>query len=202
MSDLDVVRAREEDIGELAVVLARAFQDDPAFSWAAPDPKRRERHGTRYFELTLHLYLPKGEVWTTADLQAVAIWAPPDKWEASASETLTVAPTMIRACGRKVFRAISMLNSMEKEHKRCEEPHYYLPFIAADPAVHGRGYGTALLAHMAARCDGEGRPAYLESTSVRNQALYHRHGFVPLDEQQWPGGGPPWWPMWRPPRSA
>jgi len=201
MADHSVVRASEADIGDLAEVLAAAFQDDPAFSWAAPDPKRRERHGTRYFELTLYLNLPKGEVWMTSDRHAVAIWAPPDKWETSASATLTVAPTMIRACGRKVFRAVSMLSGMEKEHRRRDEPHYYLPFIAAHPEVHGQGHGTALLEHMAARCDQEGRPAYLESTSVRNQALYHRFGFAPLEEQHWPGGGPPWWPMWRAPRG-
>jgi len=201
MGDHDVVRVSEADIEPLAGVLARAFQDDPAFSWAAPDPKRRERHGPRYFELTLRQYLPKGEVWMTTDRRAVAIWAPPDKWQAPMSATLKVAPTMIRACGRNTFRAISMLNGMEAEHKRREEPHYYLPFVAADPAVHGQGHGTALLASMTARCDDEGRPAYLESTAVRNQALYHRHGFVPLEEQQWPGGGPPWWPMWRAPRG-
>ena len=196
-----VVRATEADVDQLAGVLARAFHNDPAFSWAAPNARKRERHGPRYFALTLKQYLPKGEVWTTDDRQAVAIWAPPDKWRTPASAILTVAPTMIRACGRHVVRATSMLNGMEALHKQRVEPHYYLPFIATDPSARGKGHGGALLAQMLDRCDEEGRPAYLESTSVLNQALYHRHGFVALGEQHWPGGGPPWWPMWRSPRS-
>ena len=196
-----VVKATEADVTQLAAVLARAFHDDPAFSWGVPDERKRARHGPRYFELTLNQDLPKGEVWTTGDRQAVAIWAPPDKWQAPATAVLGFAPTMIKACGTKVFRAVSMLNSMEKEHKHREEPHYYLPFIATDPSARGKGHGSALLSHMLDRCDEEGRPAYLESTAPRNQALYHRHGFVPLEEQHWPGGGPPWWPMWRAPKT-
>jgi hypothetical protein len=34
------------------------------------------------------------------------------------------------------------------------------------------------------------------------QALYHCHGFEVLEELNWPGGGPPSWPMWRKPRAA
>lgn len=59
-----------------------------------------------------------------------------------------------------------------------------------------------LLADMLRRCDEEGMPTYLESTSVENQALYHRHGFQVFDEMHWPKGGPPWWPMWREPRAT
>jgi hypothetical protein len=44
--------------------------------------------------------------------------------------------------------------------------------------------------------------AYLEATSVKNQALYHRHGFEVVDELQWPGGGPPFWRMSREPRPS
>jgi ribosomal protein S18 acetylase RimI-like enzyme len=202
MPETPVVAVTEADVAQLAVVLARAFQDDPAFSWAVTSAARRTRSGPRYFTLMLGQYLPKGEVWMTADRQAVAIWAPPDRWQASITSLFPLAPTMIRACGTNIFRAVRMLNGMEKVHRKREEPHYYLPFIATDPAARGRGHGGALLGSMLDRCDAEGRPAYLESSSMRNQALYHRHGFTVVgEEQRWPAGGPPWWPMWRPPRG-
>jgi ribosomal protein S18 acetylase RimI-like enzyme len=202
MTVTSVRKATDQDAVQLAEVLAKAFQDDPAFSWAVPSAERRRRHAPKYFELTLRrVYLPKSEVYTTEDLQAVALWAPPDSWQTPMTATLAMAPTIIRACGRHTVRALKVLTSMEAKHKEREEPHYYLPFVGVEPASQGRGYGNALLSHMLDRCDAEGRPAYLEATSLRNQALYHRHGFKVLEELHWPGGGPAWWPMWRDARS-
>ncbi|MBA3652867.1 MAG: GNAT family N-acetyltransferase [Actinobacteria bacterium] len=200
---VEVRKATEADVTQLGVTLARAFQDDPAFSWAAPDAARRERAGPRYFELLLRrTYLPKGEVYVAGDGAAAALWAPPEKWQVSTAASLPLFPVMLRACGRHLSRALRMLSSMEATHKTQTEPHYYLPFIGTDPASQGKGFGTALVADMVARCDAEGVPAYLEATSTQNQALYHRHGFVPLEELHWVGGGPPWWPMWRKPKAA
>lgn len=198
---MGVRKATDADTRPLAGVLARAFADDPAFSWAVPDAKRRRRHGPRYFELTLGVYLPKGEVYTTEDSQGAAIWAPPERWQTSATSVIPFVPTIVRLSGRHTLRTMRMLSMMEAEHKKRTEPHYYLPFIGTDPSSRGKGYGSALLIHMLRRCDEEGVPAYLEATSMRNQALYHRHAFKAFDELRWPGNGPSWWPMWREPRS-
>jgi ribosomal protein S18 acetylase RimI-like enzyme len=198
-----VRKAKASDVGRLAETLANAFQDDPALMWAAPNDSRRSRHGQQYFGVLLRrIYLPKGEVYLAGDGAAVALWAPPDKWRVSTAATLPLLPVMLRACGRHLPRAVGMLTSMEAEHKTHAEPHYYLPFIGTDPSSQGKGLGNALLADMVSRCDADGVPAYLEATSPRNQALYYRHGFKPLNELRWPGGGPPWWPMWREPRGA
>jgi ribosomal protein S18 acetylase RimI-like enzyme len=133
---------------------------------------------------------------------AAALWAPPEKWQTPMSASLPFLPVMLRACGRNLPVALKMLTLMETRHKTQTEPHYYLPFIGTDPDHRGKGQGTALLGDMLRRCDEEGVPAYLESTSMRNQSLYHRHGFQVLEEMHWPNGGPPWWPMWREPQAA
>jgi GNAT superfamily N-acetyltransferase len=200
---VEVRKASTGDASRLGRTMARAFQDDPAFAWAAPDAARRERFGPRYFELLIaRIYLPKGEVYMADDGTAAALWAPPDKWQTPVSASLPLLPVMLRSCGRKLPVALKMLTSMETRHKTQGEPHYYLPFIGTDPDHRGKGQGTALLADMLRRCDEEGVPAYLESTSIKNQSLYHRHGFQVVDEMHWPKGGPPWWPMWREPRAA
>ena len=195
-----VRQAGGDDVTAAARTLARAFQDDPAFRWASPRDRRRERIGPAYFRAVLRGYVPKGEVQVTDDVLAVAVWAPPERWRASAWQGLALLPTMLAACGTKLPRAARMVSMMERRHEEREEPHYYLPFVGTDPDARGQGRGTALLGHMLERCDAEGVPAYLEATSAQNQALYHRHGFVALEELRWPGGGPPFWPMWRAPR--
>lgn len=200
-TEVVVRKATTEDVPGLSKVLARAFHDDPAFSWAAPNPDRRDRHGPRYFELLLRrTYLPKHEVYATEGGEAVALWGPPDKWLEPFSASLPFFPTMLRACGTKLPRAIKMLSLMETKHKEHVEPHFYLAYIAADPSSQGKGFGTALLNSMLDRCDAEKTPAYLEATSMKNQALYYRHGFNVVEEVNWPDGGPPFWRMWRQPR--
>jgi hypothetical protein len=52
------------------------------------------------------------------------------------------------------------------------------------------------------RCDSDGLPAYLEASSERSAALYERLGFVHLGVLELPDGGPPMWPMRRPPAGA
>ena len=52
------------------------------------------------------------------------------------------------------------------------------------------------------RCDSERAPAYLEATDPRARPLYERNGFEAIDELELPGGGPPFWPMWREPVAA
>jgi ribosomal protein S18 acetylase RimI-like enzyme len=201
MSEVTVRKATPNDMHQLGRTLALAFRDDPAWAWAAPNVKRRERFLPRYFELlTRRVYLPKGEVYVTEDGAAAALWAPPNKWQTPTTATLPLFPITLRLCGRKFPVAWRMINLAESKHEKHVEPHYYLGFIGTAPATQGRGYGTTLLNQMLERCDAEGVPAYLESSSVRNQALYHRHGFEVLEELHWPRDGPPFWPMWRKPR--
>ena len=137
VSDAPTVRAvTGADALMLGATLSRAFLDDPAFSWAAPHPGRRERLGPRYFELTIrHVYLPKGESYTTGDGRAVALWAPPGQWQVPFTKLLPFGPVMVRACGSALPRAMRMLNLMEARHREFAEPHYYLAFVGTDPAA-------------------------------------------------------------------
>jgi GNAT superfamily N-acetyltransferase len=69
------------------------------------------------------------------------------------------------------------------------------------PAWQGRGYGTALLRPVLERCDADGVPAYLESSTPRGRALYDRNGFEVVEECRFAHDGPPVWRMWREPRA-
>ena len=181
---MEVRQAVDDDVQQVATTLGRAFAGDPVMAWvAAPGEERYARTGPNAFNAILRVtYMPKAEVYTTVDGRAAVIWVPPDKWKAPVSHTVRLLPPYLRLSGARLGRLLKLVTAMEKRHAKAEEPHWYIPFIGTDPAAQGKGLGSALLAHVLARADAEGRPAYLEATSPRNTLLYHRHGFEPLDE--------------------
>jgi GNAT superfamily N-acetyltransferase len=191
-----VRRATMDDVPAMARTLARAFHDDPAFSWVLRADPRRLRVLQRGFELFLRrIWMEHEETYTTAGLVAVAVWEPPGEWQVPVGRQLRMAPAMTRVFGRHLPRLLRALTTLEAKHPR--EPHYYLPFVGADPEWQGRGLGGAVLAPILERCDTEGMPAFLEASTPRNRALYERHGFAATEEFRLGRGAPPQWRMWR-----
>ena len=82
---------------------------------------------------------------------------------------------------------------------RRSRAHAYLWFLGVAPAAQGRGVGSALLRAANARLDADGLPAYLETGTTRNVALYERHGFKVISEHKARADAPNMWSMWREP---
>lgn len=198
---MDVRRATDADVGQVATTLGRAFEEDPIMGWlAAPNARRYARSGSGVFRAALKAtYMPKAEVYLTDEGQSAVIWVPPDTWKAPASTSARLLPAYLRLSGARLPRLLKLVTAMEKRHGEIDEPHWYIPFIGTDPAVQGKGRGSALLSHVLAKADAEGRPTYLESSSPKNQSLYHRHAFEVIGELQ-VADSPPLTLMWRTPR--
>jgi GNAT superfamily N-acetyltransferase len=195
-----VGRAARTDAGAMAGVLARAFYDDPAFSWVLRADPGRMKILERGFELFLsRIWMLQEETYTTAGVVAVAVWERPDEWKLGAARQLRLAPAMVAIFGRHLPRLVRALATLEAKHPR--EPHFYLPFVGVAPEWQGRGLGSAVMAPMLERCDAEGTPAFLEASTPRNRALYERHGFAVTEEFTLGGGAPPQWRMWRQPAA-
>jgi GNAT superfamily N-acetyltransferase len=193
-------KATADDVPRIARALARAFYDDPVFNWLIPDDSERLRRSERGFAFYLRrVYLPHDECYTTPDGGGGALWLPPGKWHLGPFAQLRLAPGMVAAMGPRLPQLLRALSTIESNHPR--KPHYYLPFVGVEPQLQGKGIGTALLAPILDRCDREGTPAYLESTTPRNRACYLRQGFEVTEEFRFPKGGPPSWRMWREPRT-
>ena len=193
-----VGRAADADVRAMAVVLARAFHDDPAFTWVLRGDRGRMRILERGFELFLRrVWLEQEETYTTAGTVAVSAWELPEQWKPPVGQQLRLLPAMARVFKRHLPRVLKALTVLEGKHPR--EPHYYLAFIGVDPDWQGRGLGGAVLAPVLERCDAEGMPAFLEASTPRNRALYERHGFTVMEEFTLGRGAPPQWRMWRMP---
>jgi ribosomal protein S18 acetylase RimI-like enzyme len=88
-----------------------------------------------------------------------------------------------------------VFEAMDEYHP--DDPCWYLPLIAVDPAYQGNGFGSQLMKHALNRIDEDGLLAYLESSNPRNITLYERQGFEIMGQVQI-GGSPPIHPMIRP----
>jgi ribosomal protein S18 acetylase RimI-like enzyme len=196
-----VGRASDADAPAIARVLARAFHEDPAFTWVLGGDPRRMRILERGFELFLRrVWLEQEETYTTSGKVAVSAWELPERWKVPIGRQLRLLPAIVRVFKRHTPRVLKALTVLEAKHPR--EPHYYLAFIGVDPDWQGRGLGGAVLAPVLERCDAEGMPAFLEASTPRNRALYERHGFTVMEEFTLGRGAPPQWRMWRMPMPA
>jgi len=135
--------ATSEEIPRMADVLARAFFDDPAFSWVLREDADRMRVLVRGFELFLRrVWLEQEHTYTTKSVAGVAAWELPDQWKLGVGRQLGLLPAMLRVFGRHSPRVLRAIATLEASHPR--EPHHYLAFI-------GVGLLVAVIVHFAER---------------------------------------------------
>jgi GNAT superfamily N-acetyltransferase len=189
------------DVPAAAQSLARAFHDDPHFSWIIRDEAKRLERLEKGFALFIRrIWLPHNFSYTHEQLIGAALWMPPETWHLGIWPQLRLMPGTIRILRDDSARLLRALTFIERKHPRSPA-HWYLPMIGVTPAWQGRGFGAALLQPVLERCDRERTPAYLEASTPRNRALYERHGFEVMEECRYAPDGPPIWRMWREPHA-
>jgi GNAT superfamily N-acetyltransferase len=202
--DISIRPAERADVPEAARMLARAFADDPAFTYQLPHEASRERRLRRYFATLLireALPLAATEVaLVEGRIVGATIWKPPGGWQPSLAVQLIALPGYITCFQGRSLRALNTESVMFKEHPKQE--HWYLQVIGTEPALQGKGVGAALLRSHLERCDREGLPAYLESSKLTNIPLYEHFGFEVTGVLAMPKAAPPITKMWRPGRPA
>lgn len=194
----DVRQATADDTTAIGDRLALAFDDDPLMAALLP-VGARHRHArlASFMGQGVKGGLKHGEVWTTPDRAATAVWRRPGQWKVRGLDVLTGMPALTRALGRNLPTGLRVLRAVEAKHPA--EPHWYLEILGTAPAYQGNGLGSAVMAPVLERCDAGGLGAYLESSKERNVPYYRRHGFEVTEELPL-AAGPSMWLMWRDPR--
>jgi ribosomal protein S18 acetylase RimI-like enzyme len=192
---MDVVRIGKERLQEASDVLARAFQDDPAWVWLVPDPERRASLLPWLFRLGFDV--------TAADVYATpgrvlgaSRWLPPGR------QSMRIVPT-IRALLTTPLRLGMATGPFLAYGKAVEQlraevaggAHWYLAGIGVDPPAQRRGVGSALMRPGIEGAAAAGLPAVLLTNNEANLAFYESQGFVVVRESKTPESGPKAWAM-------
>ena len=169
---------------------ALAFMDDPTTAFLIPDP--RMRSNLHYaFEYYLRLMvLTREEAYLTSLLcEGLAVWMESGHEAGLLASIRAGWPFLPLRCGLTY-----LVRDYTIEHHfgrlRAElapKPHIYLALLAVDPAYQGQGFASKLLRPMLTRLNEEKMPAYLETQTKHNVAMYQRFGFQLLREEPIPG---------------
>jgi ribosomal protein S18 acetylase RimI-like enzyme len=193
--------ARPDDVPALAALLAGAFAGDAVLDWILR-PYARRHAAELFFARVLRDALPLGGVRIGGEMQACAIWLPPDAAAPKGNilDNLGTALWMRRVASPwRAARLAALVRLSEEVHPKA--PCHYLSLIGTLPEARGRGLASALIGETLARADAEAMPAFLETADDANIAYYNRFGFELTGQAHLPLGGPSLNLMWRAPRS-
>lgn len=195
------VEATPGDVDSVVADLTDAFHVDPHFNWFMRDDARKTQARARLFRLLLsELTVGIGRIDRPAGGGAAAVWMPSSALGPnSLLQELRALPTILNATGLSRFgRLLALRADMDRRHP-MDRPHVYLWFLGVATEAQGRGVGSRILRAGTDRLDAQGLPAYLETGTERNVALYTRHGFQVISMDRARPDAPPMWGMWRDP---
>lgn len=192
-----ILRAHRDSARAITRTLARAFIDDPAFSWIVPDRAQRPRALQRFFAIAVADDFSNGFALASPDNGAATMWREPGRAGESLLHTIVSAPAYLRAFGTCLPRAMQVGNAISA-HFPAGEHYLYLHIAGVDPAQQGRGLGGAAIRAGQDAARERGLDIYLETATTDNVTIYRRLGFDVVCEFDVPGGGPHFWGMmWR-----
>ena len=189
-SEFQIRTGTWDDETNVGALMALAFAADPFVRWILPDPHEYVAESLKHAGVTTAPAFDKGTVYIIGDAYGAAVWVAPDAKFQRNDAPAEGGADMPEELGELVRKSGAY---------RPKEPHWYLAYIAVDPAHRGKGLGTALMNHSLDICDRDHMPAYLESTNAANLSIYKRHGFELLAEVQ-VGNSPMRYSMLRPTR--
>ncbi|HZQ15398.1 MAG TPA: GNAT family N-acetyltransferase [Gaiellaceae bacterium] len=192
---MNVVRLDRSRYGEASAVLARAFQDDPAWSWLFPDPDRRRDVMPWLFRLGFEM--STADVWGAEEpIVGAARWLPPGRPAVRVAPTLRALALTPLRLGATTMPFLAYGRAVEVMRAQAAAgPHWYLAGIGVEPSRQREGIGGELLRPGLRAARQAGVPAVLLTNTERNISFYRRHGFEVVLEGATPEDGPHAWAM-------
>jgi ribosomal protein S18 acetylase RimI-like enzyme len=192
---VEIVRLERSRYGEASAVLARAFQDDPAWTWLFPEPERRRQVLPWLFRLGFDV--TSADVWaTTGRVVGAARWLSPGRPPVRLGATLRALALTPLRLGSATLPFLAYGRAVEALRTEVASgAHWYLAGIGVEPRRQREGIGAALLEPGLRAAREAGIPAVLLTNLEANLSFYERHGFRVVHEGHTPEDGPKAWAM-------
>src|SRR5690242_21781461 len=126
---MEVVRLERDQLGDASDVLARAFQDDPAWVWLLPDADRRRRLLPWLFRVGFDV--SAADVWATpGPVVGAARWLGPGRTPMRVGATMRALVATPFRLGTATSRFLAYGRAVEMLRARVAPgPHWYLAGI-------------------------------------------------------------------------
>ena len=203
-----ITRLEKSKLKSASHVWARAFHDDPLWTFFLPDESEREKKLIRAFRGIIRDGMSNGEVYTTSpNLEAVIFWRYSHRVGISVPQSVMSFVRWILTGGLVDLFRMSKLEisrqarvgeyraQMQKRH--APFPHWELVGIGADPVFQGKGYASSLMRPWLDKMDVENTYCYLETHNRKNVPMYLHYGFEVVEEEIIPGTDINQWTMLR-----
>ncbi|GAA1736274.1 GNAT family N-acetyltransferase [Luedemannella helvata] len=165
-ADVVVTRATRADRDRVVATVVAAFATDPAFRFFFPADETYADQATVFARYLFDKRVDLGTVWIVDGGASVAMW------QASTAETPGLSLDLPDDALARIEAA-----DVEVHALLPGTPYFYLGILATHPHAAGRRWGRAVMAAGLAAAADLGLPAYLETTTPANVALYERAGW-------------------------
>ncbi len=171
------------DLGAAAVVLARAFHDDPYICWVEPDPIRRARVAPSLFRCALEHGTRRGRVLVEQGRGSVH-WFSPETVDLRVIDEIQCGYINLLARHPLVTRRLLAheAQAAARVHPFLKPGVAYLHTIGVEPACKGQGVGSMLLQAALQRIGQEFQACVLRTEQPKNVGFYQKNGFRVVDE--------------------
>ena len=180
-----LLKLEESHVEKAGEVLARAFMNDPLFSYFIPDTEERKQVLPFIFQSMVRYGILYGEAYSVSlNFEGVAVWLPSEQaemtmWRMFRSKGFSLIYKKLSRQSRN--KMMDYYKESSKLHqKNANFPHWYLLFIGIESNFQGKGYATKLLKPMLKRFEKEKLPVYLETQNDSNVPFYEHFGFKVL----------------------
>jgi GNAT superfamily N-acetyltransferase len=206
MKDNEVIGLERSQIPEASLIGAKAFADDPVFSYLTPEARQSRLEAlTWLLNNALEYCYLYGNIYTTSDLKGVAAWLPPEKSSLTGIQLLQQI-LQLRLyllpfkCGwNRLGRWLSFLKVIENYHQldMPNQLHWYLALMFVNPHYQKQGVGSTLLKPILDRSCDEKLPCYLVTFTEQAVKFYQKNGFEIIRKSQVSEDAPVFWNLFK-----